>query len=329
MLGAIRLQDPSDSSLKFITLGVLLLHLAFVFSLSLYPLTRDASKVSKEKIVVKTVVLREAKEPASASKVKEREVPLAPTVQVDLEPTQSLKEPVEELIQEPIREQVQTPKLKKENDFKQTPKPEVKKEPAKKKPQAKPLPKKEPLKKEPTKKPVTKKELPKKATSEKKVEASPKLKPDPALEEKKAKQKQLLAKAQENMAKINVNRDKLAQAKKQTAQGVLAPTALGALHIDSIQTEGTSALTVREMGYRDELASRLKLLLKLPEHGEVKLKLTLERSGSVEKVIILSAENVSNRKYIEKTLPTLTFPSFGDNFGDHKNYTFLISLGNE
>ena len=84
-----------------------------------------------------------------------------------------------------------------------------------------------------------------------------------------------------------------------------------------------------EVSYRDELANRLKLLLRLPEYGEVKVKLTIERSGKIAKVLIISSESSANRKYIEKTLPGLTFPQFGTRFGDVDQYTFSITLGNE
>ena len=88
-------------------------------------------------------------------------------------------------------------------------------------------------------------------------------------------------------------------------------------------------LNDKEIGYRDELAGRLKLLLRLPEFGEVKIKLTLSRAGKVAKVSIVSAESAANRTYIEKTIPTLSFPSFGNNFGTLPEYTFLISLSND
>lgn len=325
MLNALQLPLSFDSSLKWITTAVVILHAGLVVSLWLKPLHRDVSKIPKEKIVVKTLVLRESKPSVAVvqPKVKEPDTYIPPVVKADLESVVA-NVLVEEIVPEPIVDKIPEPKP--------SVKPEVKKEAPKKEsakklsPAKPPVAKKEPVKKEAPKKAIQKKDMPK---SEKKVEVSPKPKQDSVLEEKKAKQKQLLAKAQENIAKINSNRDKLAEAKKQTIQAVTAPVTLGALHIDSIQAEGASSLNVREMGYRDELASRLKLLLTLPEHGEVKLRLTLERTGSVEKIAILSAQNASNRKYIEKTLPSLTFPGFGDNFVGHKNYTFLISLGNE
>jgi hypothetical protein len=46
-------------------------------------------------------------------------------------------------------------------------------------------------------------------------------------------------------------------------------------------------------------------------------------------VVIVSAQSLENRKYIEKMVPSLTFPSFGSNFSGHNEYTFLITLSND
>lgn len=59
------------------------------------------------------------------------------------------------------------------------------------------------------------------------------------------------------------------------------------------------------------------------------MNLTLNRSGKVAKVAIISAESIVNSKYIEKTLPELSFPAFGTNFAAASEYTFMITLSNE
>ena len=123
-----------------------------------------------------------------------------------------------------------------------------------------------------------------------------------------AKQKELLAQAQASMAKIKA-------------------TKLPKLQVlPDISREEMASWSTAEVGYRDELASRLQILLRLPEFGEVKIKLTLARSGRVIKLDILSAESSVNRKYIEKTLPTLTFPPFDRNFESKDEHTFSITL---
>jgi hypothetical protein len=98
------------------------------------------------------------------------------------------------------------------------------------------------------------------------------------------------------------------------------------LEIDAQSEEGV--FDDQEISYRDEIAARLKLCLRLPEYGDVKLKLTLGQAGNVAKLVIESAESKTNRQYVEKTLPCLTFPALG-HFGGGADHTFLITLSNE
>lgn len=147
---------------------------------------------------------------------------------------------------------------------------------------------------------------------------------------KKIRQQQLLAQAQEKIAKITQNRDK---STSKVSGGNISlsslPKAITALHIDALPGTDLPQWNDREISYRDELASRLKLGLHLPEYGDVKVKMTLNRSGKIINIAVLSTESISNKKYVEKTLPALTFPSFGSNFGDAQEYTFSITLSNE
>ncbi|HRD55110.1 MAG TPA: hypothetical protein PLC42_01805 [Parachlamydiaceae bacterium] len=132
--------------------------------------------------------------------------------------------------------------------------------------------------------------------------------------EKKEKQKALIAAAKSNLAKANKT-----FSKKEDASSI----ALGPL---SFEQEGKIGDTIWQLGYRDELASRLQSLLKFPEKGEVKIKLTLERSGKVLKLLIDSFESKKNRDYIEKTVKNLDFPSFQGDFNEFSEYTFSITL---
>lgn len=148
------------------------------------------------------------------------------------------------------------------------------------------------------------------------------------LQESKRHQQELLAKARERIAKIDQSLNK-ASSKGERPSVTATPTPISTLKIDNI-AEGTLTLfDEKEANYREEVACRLKILLKLPEYGEVKVKLTLERSGKVAKVIIDSSESEVNRNYIQKTLPTLTFPPFGTYFGSVSEYTFSITLSSE
>jgi len=144
----------------------------------------------------------------------------------------------------------------------------------------------------------------------------------------KAKQQKLLSQAQETIAKIDNNRNKLSQSNFPDSK-FTSPGAITSLQIDSYSDQGKQKFSSREATYRDELAGRLKLLLKLPEYGEVKIKLILERSGKVSKVIVVSTASAANRKYVEKTMQTLRFPAFGANFDQSPEFTFSITLCND
>lgn len=128
--------------------------------------------------------------------------------------------------------------------------------------------------------------------------------------------KKLLSQAQESIAKIEAASAKIGTVELKLPELRQAPLASDEL------SEGT-------VGYRDELANRLQLMLKMPEVGQVKIKLTLGRSGNFMKLTIVSSESNANRKYIEKALPTLIFPSFGSQMGHVENYTFSITLNSD
>lgn len=270
----------------------------------------------------------------SPTAVVEKSPPLAPAV-----------EPVkpQEVKPEPKKEEKRAEPVKKPAPKKKPPAP---KKPAKTPPKPKPQekvnsPKKETPKVPPKKadpKPNKEKVDAEKAAAEKKaVEkrevdklAAEKLRKKEAEQQVlKARQQQLLTQAQERIAKIGQSRDKVSAGRLADLAITPVPTAITSLHIDALPSSQAQPLSDHEISYRDELAGRLKLLLKLPEFGEVKIKLTLDRSGKVAKVVVVSAESAANRKHIEKTLPSLTFPAFGNNFGDAGQYTFAITLSNE
>lgn len=209
--------------------------------------------------------------------------------------------------------------------------PEKKPLPAVKPEKPKPTVKNE-VKKESLAKAPVKKEAPKKSL-EKKIEAPPPPKIDPevvaAQEAAKAKRQALLNSAQKSIAKIERTHDKLGASQEITQVAPAIPRPIESLQIETLSIEKSQNLTPQQIGYHEELASRLKLLLRLPDYGEVKIKLTIERTGCFVKVAIVSAESASNRKYIEKTLPTLKYPSFGSHFGSVEQCTFAIALSND
>jgi len=126
------------------------------------------------------------------------------------------------------------------------------------------------------------------------------------------RKKELLQKAQRNMAKISrqsVNKTEIA--------------------MPQIIENNQTGIAVDDNGYYQTLAQYLKRTLRLPEIGEVKIKLTLDRTGKFINVIIDHSENASNSAYVKKTLPNLKFPAFDSNFKDQNQYTFPITLSNE
>ena len=259
-----------------------------------------------------------------------------PAQEKPIEIPQEMTKPVEVKKIEPVKtEPVKKQEIKKAPIQKQPPvtkKIEKKTEPPAvvKKPQAR---EKQPEKKISAKE-NTKADNRKVAPTDKKP-AAVKEKPTPSIQDAKIKaeqealqeqQRKLIAAAQESMAKMDKGRANLTIVKSNLA--VATPVAIKDLQIEALASD-TNSMTVGEKSYRDELAGRLKLLLKVPEHGEVQLKLTLDRSGKVLKVTITKSVSQLNRSYIEKNLPTLKFPSFGKHFDNKLDYTFNIQLSNE
>jgi colicin import membrane protein len=302
---AIGLRLAQDQSFKFITCAVVALHLLFIAFVTTQTFETAPLK-PVQKLIVKTITLNEGRVSVP------RDVAPAPIVEP---PAPVLAEPEPEPIAEVEEEAPPIPEPKVEKVV----------------PKAKPAPKPKPVKKVipkktvPVKKPVAKKKeavkkpAPKKATPAKKPAAAV----DPKAAAIKAKQRELVAQAQASLAKVG----KATPALKGVASASNAPAKINSLSVDAVGDD--LALNVREIGYRNELASRLRTLLTLPEHGDVKIKLKLERSGKFLSVSIVHAQNSANRKYIEKSLPALTFPSFGSNFSGHLDYTFLITLSND
>jgi len=162
----------------------------------------------------------------------------------------------------------------------------------------------------PQKPPIQKKEAPSKPKpkpQEKKTAVVRKVdeKPVPKVD---TKQQALLAKAQESISKIQ-------------AKQAMIPAVVPVVASSEEQDE--------EGSYRDELVSRLKLFLKLPEYGEVKILLTLDRTGRVVALKVLNAESAINRQHVESHLSTFSFSRFGDNFPGEQQHTFTLVLRND
>lgn len=291
--------------------GVVTAHLILILFMLLFTPSKPLAPIKpKEKLVVRTLKL----EPKVASAKPLPKVAAPPPPQAPEPVAMEEEEPTPE--PEPEPEPTPPPKPKPHLIKKASPKPPPKP------PAAKPVVKKATPKPASKPKPVVKKATPKKTTPP----APPK--PDPKVEAAKKKKQELFARAQGTLAKMN--KKEAPSSPVASLDQVKIPSHLGSLAVDSLHFDDPSAgLTIRERSYREELASRLKLLLKLPEYGLVKLKLTLSRAGKVIKVDVLSSESALNRSHIQKTLPSLSFPSFGDNFGSESSHTFQITLSSD
>lgn len=214
---------------------------------------------------------------------------------------------------------------KKEEPKKAAPKP--KPAPAKKEaPPKKTAPKTEPKKAAPAPQKSEKPAPVKKEVKAEKTVTEAEKKREQEAAENAARLQKLLSQAEEKIAKIGQNRDKSSRNEKEGISLQAVPGKISSLQIEQVAHPQAAPLTDREISYRDELAGRLKLLLRLPEFGQVKIKLTLESSGKVAKLQVVSSESLKNQQYIEKTLPTLSFPPLTDSGSAS---TFSITLSNE
>ncbi len=216
----------------------------------------------------------------------------------------------------PVVKPNQTRLVTQEVTFNEKPKFAFKEE--KKKTAEKPVPKE-------AEKPVVEKPVPKVVEKEKPKAVEKEKKVNEIVEKPKKKvikDQALVEKAKENIAKITKTSDKII-----TSEPV--PKEIPNPNKSTRNDDESALLNSHEAGYRDELANRLKLLLRLPEYGMVKIRLTVDRKGLVQKFDIVTAESEVNRRYIESAVPGLAFPAFGSNFSGESEHTFLISLNNE
>lgn len=90
-----------------------------------------------------------------------------------------------------------------------------------------------------------------------------------------------------------------------------------------VHTDASFPAGFNEPSYQETLAAYLHQALNLPEYGEVKIQLTLNKDGTVAKLSVLKAESSRNKTYLEKNLPLLKFPSL------EKEETFVFTFCNE
>ncbi len=114
--------------------------------------------------------------------------------------------------------------------------------------------------------------------------------------------------------------------------------AVGTLHVEQglvasdesqdAAFEGYSSASP-EACYIGDLIRRLQLNIRLPEPGEVRVKLTLTRAGAVSRVQVVSGKNAAVKRSIEEKLRTIHFSPFGSSFPGESDHTFALRLSNE
>lgn len=160
---------------------------------------------------------------------------------------------------------------------------------------------------------VKKIETKKKPEIKKSPVSKPKPAPSPPKPQISKKQQELMAKARENIANVKLTKLEMPIITSKM------------LDLPSLKNEGFA----EDANYSDELAARLQMMLQLPEIGDVRIKLTLERSGRFLNLEIIEAQSAPNRQYVEKMLPLLNFPPFGNHFTGHSKSVFSITLTNK
>lgn len=185
------------------------------------------------------------------------------------------------------------------------------------KPVAKPKPKPEP---KPVAKPKPKPEPAPKPVAKPKPKPKPATKPKPQQAKVDKRQQELLEKALSSLDKVDRSTP--------DTQPVSAPITLLKLE-GSASTDDAADTDPKHLGYCEELVRRLQLLLKLPDYGQVKVKLTLNRDGTVAKLEVIDSLNAKNKSYVENTIPTGRFPPFGTNFAGERQHSFVLALAND
>jgi hypothetical protein len=112
-----------------------------------------------------------------------------------------------------------------------------------------------------------------------------------------------------------------------TLKQKLAAIPTAATTKQAVGVSGSVATDVA-MGYEAELISKLKIVLKLPEMGDVKVSLTLNRQGKITQFHILSSVSAVNKKAVETHLPAISFPPFGQAYSGETTHTFTLTLTN-
>ncbi len=86
--------------------------------------------------------------------------------------------------------------------------------------------------------------------------------------------------------------------------------------------------SAEESIYASDLVQCLQNALQLPQHGAVKLELTLKVDGTFMKMRILESANPANKKFLETHLKSVHYPPFSGPLKKEKEHSFVITFCN-
>lgn len=121
--------------------------------------------------------------------------------------------------------------------------------------------------------------------------------------------------------------------------GVARVGTVGALNVESGLVTGVGegegdeayegyATASPEACYIGDLIRRLQLNVRLPEPGEIRVKLSLKKNGTVSSIQVLTGKT-SIKQAIEKKLRAVHFSPFGTSFSGEPEHTFNLRLSND
>jgi len=105
--------------------------------------------------------------------------------------------------------------------------------------------------------------------------------------------------------------------------------AISSLNTDSSLIDKTKEKPSAESSYIADLIRRLQVGIKLPEHGEASVAITINRSGKPVKVVVTESTSASIKQTLSQKLPNLTFSPFGGCFSNEQEHIFLLRLSND
>jgi hypothetical protein len=128
-----------------------------------------------------------------------------------------------------------------------------------------------------------------------------------------AKKPSVIAKSASPKKKSPAPSQKLLQDIESNLQALTSPVVKERVKTEiSIPTLHIESITFEESNSTERIAAFLQDSLQLPEYGEVKVALSLDRSGKLLHLDILDSKSEKNKQFIKNRLPELQFPCLNE-----------------